>query len=374
VAPLVLAGGFWYARNLVAVGNPLPWTSFAGVLPTPAAPLQQHTGFSIAHYATNTHVWTHVFGPGLVAGLGPWWPLVLGLTVGGPLACLLGAGADRTVRALGAVALASLVAYLLTPETAAGPPGDPLAFGFNLRYGAPALVLSLTVLPLAPLLASSERRREWTAGALGVIFLLTAVNLRFWTSPYVEGALAVAAVAGGVVVALARRPRRAMVLAVAGALLAVIAIGGYPWQRHYLDGRYTFHQGVSSLARVWALFRGIHDARVGVVGTFGGFSTYPLYGVDDSNRVQYVAARGPRGSFTPIESCRAWRAAVNRGRFRYVVTTPARDPWRPRLLEHSPERDWTAADPAAHVVYQQYAMGQPITVFRLGGPLKPAGC
>jgi hypothetical protein len=26
-APLILAGGFWYARNLIAVGNPLPWTS-----------------------------------------------------------------------------------------------------------------------------------------------------------------------------------------------------------------------------------------------------------------------------------------------------------------------------------------------------------
>ena len=54
---------------------------------------------------------------------------------------------------------------------------------------------------------------------------------------------------------------------------------------------------------MWALFRTVHDARVGVVGTFGGFFAYPLYGVDDSNRVQYVAARGPHGSFTPIASC-----------------------------------------------------------------------
>ncbi len=30
LGPLILAGGFWYVRNLIAVGNPLPWTSFGG--------------------------------------------------------------------------------------------------------------------------------------------------------------------------------------------------------------------------------------------------------------------------------------------------------------------------------------------------------
>ena len=44
LGPLILAGGFWYARNLIAVGNPLPWTSAGGILPTPAPPLQQGTG------------------------------------------------------------------------------------------------------------------------------------------------------------------------------------------------------------------------------------------------------------------------------------------------------------------------------------------
>src|SRR5581483_9562099 len=35
VAALVLAGGFWYARNLIAVGNPLPWVNVS-VFATPA--------------------------------------------------------------------------------------------------------------------------------------------------------------------------------------------------------------------------------------------------------------------------------------------------------------------------------------------------
>jgi hypothetical protein len=371
LVPLVLAGGYWYARNLFAVGNPLPWTSFGGILPAPAAPLQQHSGFSLIHYATDTHVWTHFFGPGLVAGLGPWWPLVLGATVAAPLLCLLSPGTDRMVRALGAVALASLVAYLVTPETAAGPAGHPLGFAFNLRYAAPVLALSLSILPLAPPLA---RRRELTATALAVVFGLTVINGHVWSSKHLPGALAVAVIVALIAVMLARGPGRRAVLAGGGAVLAALVVAGYPLQRHYLDGRYAFQPGISALSRVWAYFRHVHHARVGVVGTFGGFFDYPLYGLDDSNRVDYVAARGPHGALQTIGSCSAWRAAVNAGGYRYVVTTPARDPWHPKPLHFSPEGGWTGSDPAARVVLRHRAFGQDITVFELRGPLNASAC
>jgi len=374
LVPLVLAGGYWYVRNLFAVGNPLPWTSFGGLLPTPRAPLQQNTGFSVVHYLTDTHVWTRLFGPGLVSGLGPWWPLLLASIVIGPLLCLAWPGADRQARALGAIALASVLAYLVTPETAAGPAGDPLGFAFNLRYGAPALVLSLSILPLVPVLSRTTRRRGLTAAGLGIAFLLTVIHGHLWSSPWLPGALVVAAAfaAGGL--ALARRPPRGPVLAIGGALLVVVALAGYPVQRHYLNGRYSFQPGVSALGREWALFRDIRGARVGVAGTFGSFASYPFYGLDDSNRVQYIAARGPVGSFTPIGSCPAWRAAVNAGHYRYVVTTPGRNPWHPKPLLPSPERGWLVTDPTAHIVYQRRAFGQPIDVFELTGPLDPSGC
>ncbi|MBV9803515.1 MAG: hypothetical protein JO130_10010, partial [Solirubrobacterales bacterium] len=161
LGPLVLAGGFWYLRNLVAVGNPLPWTSLGGLLPTPAAPLQQNTGFSIAHYLTSAHLWSRFGEPALASGLGRWWWAVLAAAVLGPLLCLLPGRSGRKgdylplsshapVRMLGVVALVSLAAYVVTPETAAGPAGDPLGFAFNLRYLGPALTLALAVLPLAP--------------------------------------------------------------------------------------------------------------------------------------------------------------------------------------------------------------------------------
>ncbi len=371
LVPLVLAGGYWYVRNLIAVGNPVPWTGLGGVLATPTPPLQQNTGFSIVHYLGNSHVWTHVFGPGLVAGLGPWWPLVLVLMIAGPLLCLAGPGADRTTRALGAVAFASLLAYLVTPETAAGPAGHPLGFAFNLRYAAPVLALSLSIVPLAPPLA---RRPPITAAALAIVFVLTAIKLHLWTSKHLAGALVVAAACAALAIMLARRPPRRAVLAGAGALLAALAVAGYPWQRHYLNGRYAFQPGISALSHVWALFRGVHHSRVAVTGTFGMFFAYPMYGLDDSNRVQYIAARGPNGSFTPLTSCQAWRAAVDAGGYRYVVTTPARDPWHPKPLRYSPERSWIVSDPAARIVYERRAFGQLIDVFALSGPLDPSGC
>jgi hypothetical protein len=369
--PLVLAGGYWYVRNLIAVGNPIPWTGLGGVLATPAPPLQQNTGFAIVHYVGDPHVWTHFFGPGLVAGLGPWWPLVLALTIAGPLLCLAWPGADRTTRALGAVAVASLLAYLVTPETAAGPAGHPLGFAFNLRYAAPVLALSLSIVPLAPPLA---RRPPIAAAVLAIVFVLTAIKLHLWSSKHLAGAVLIATACAALAVALARRPPVRAALAGAVALLAGLAIAGYPWQRHYLNGRYAFQPGISALSHVWALFRGVHHARVAVAGTFGMFFAYPLYGLDDSNRVQYIAAHGPHGSFTPIATCRAWRAALDAGGYRYVVATPARDPWHPKPLRYSPERSWIASDPAARIVYERRAFGELIDVFALSGPLPPDGC
>jgi hypothetical protein len=375
LGPILLAGGYWYVRNLIAVGNPLPWTSLA-ILPTPAPPLQEHTAFSVAHYLTTSREWSRFWEPGLAAGLGRWWFVIVGAAVLGPLLCLL-PGAGRTVRMLGLVALASLAAYLLTPETAAGPRGDPAGFAFNLRYAAPALALSLAILPLAPPLAGA--RRQWMlVGALAVALGATQIRGSLWPDRHVLGVVLLAAVlllAGAALIAIrVRSPSRVLVLSAAALALTAGAAVGYGWQRHYLRGRYQFNPGVSYLGHTWAFFRSVRDARVGVVGTFGGFFSYPLFGPDASNRVQYVASRGPHGSFTAITSCRQWREAINAGRFRYVVTTPARDPWQPKKLGASPEAGWTGSDPHARLVLSRRAAGQPIDVYEIRGRLDPAAC
>ena len=376
LGPLVAAGGFWYVRNLIAVGNPLPWVDF-GILATPANPLQQHTGFSVAHYIFNGTGWSRFFQPGLASGLGAWWWAILAGAGLGPILCLA-ARAGRTLRMLALVALASIIAYLLTPESAAGPSGDPAGFAFNLRYAAPALTLSLTLLPLVPPfgLASRPARLRIAAVLLSAVIVATVAKAPLWPTRHQAAAIGIGAavLAVGVGSRWVRRIPRAALLVGLALLLVAGAAAGYFGQRHYLRRRYAFSPGVSFLARTWAFFRHVHDAQVGVVGTFGGFFSYPLFGVDDSNRVRYVAHRGPHGSFAPIKRCAEWRRAVNASHFRYLVTTPARDPWHPKVLSYSPEESWTASDPAVRPVLSRTAVGQPITVFLIRGVLDPSGC
>ncbi len=81
IGGLVLAGGYWYARNLIAIGNPLPWFSF-GVLPTPhPPPLQQGNYYSLADYATYPRILRHWLIPALNMNLGPWWPALVAAAV-----------------------------------------------------------------------------------------------------------------------------------------------------------------------------------------------------------------------------------------------------------------------------------------------------
>jgi hypothetical protein len=368
---LVLAGGFWFARNLLAVGNPLPWSSLS-VLPTPAPPLSQHATFSVAHYLTDSRFWSDFFVKGMASQLGGWWWVILGLAVIGPLLCVA-PGAGRSLRMLALVALASLAAYIVTPAGAGGPDGDPVGFAFNLRYATPGFALAFAVLPSAPLLAS-PRRRQALLAALVLVLVATIVSPPLWPAEHAAAALLLGAVVLAIGLAAVWLRRRAALLLGAAALALAGCAGGYALQRHYLRGRYQYEPGISHLSGVWALFRRIGHARIGIAGTYGGYFSYPLFGLDDSNAVGYVASHGPHGSFTPISTCRGWRTAVNRGHYRYLLTTPDRDFWRPRQLQPSPEGAWTIGDPAARVILRQPVTGLEVYLFELRGPLNPAAC
>ena len=181
---------------------------------------------------------------------------------------------------LGFVALVSLAAYLITPETAAGPAGDPAGFAFNLRYAAPALALCFTVLPLAPAFDGPGRQSALVV-VLAVVLLATVPKARCGpTGTPRDRAGRRRPIGGGRRSGgdeQSRTGSRSSWRSVAALLLLAGAAAGYALQRHYLHGRYVFHPGVSYLAHVWAFFRTVHDARVGIVGTFGGFFSYPLW-------------------------------------------------------------------------------------------------
>jgi hypothetical protein len=376
---LVLGGGYWYARNLIALGNPLPWFSF-GVLPTPRPPpLQQGNNYSLANYAAYPRILGHWLIPALNLNLGHWWPALVAVGVIGPLACLI-AKRDRVILAGALTALASLVAYPLTPLTACGPWGHPYCVNFNMRFGAPALTLALAVTPLAMLFRSRLGRLAAAAGL--TTLLVETVDLRRpWTADYnLSGARAAVVPVLLVAAILVLRPwsllpvGRAFVRAPAALLavslvLAGVAVG-YSGSRDYLRHRYAGTYGRFAVYTVWRWARGLHRAHIALAGTFGWFFSYPLWGLDDSNRVGYMGQRGPGGSFRPIPDCRVWRTALNRGHYQYVVTT-ARAVFFTTQVVQSPEVDWTRTDPAARLVLSP---NRAIQVFRLTGPLHPDRC
>ena len=378
IGALVLGGGYWYARNLVALGNPLPWFSF-GVLPTPHPPPLQHgNNYSLADYATYPGILRHWLIPALNVNLGPWWPALVGAAVVGPVVCLF-SHRDRVVVAAALIALASLIAYPLTPLTACGPWGHPYCVTLNIRYGAPALTLALAVTPLA-LLFRGQLGRLAAAAGLTTLFVATEALRRVWTPDYNLGGAHDAVVLVLVVAVVVLRPwsliplRRPLVRATAATLalslvLAGVAVG-YSGTRDYLGHRYTDKYGPLSVYKLWRWARGLRHAHIALVGTFGWFFSYPLWGLDDSNRVGYMGQHGPHGSFRPITSCRVWRTALNRGHYEYVVTTASRVFFSTQLV-YTPEVDWTRTDPAARLVLSP---NRSIQVFRITGPLHPDRC
>jgi hypothetical protein len=368
-AGLLAGGGFWFVRNLVATGNPLPWLSALGPLPLPGPEEvlpNDREPFSVVHYATDTEVWSEWFFPGLVDRLGELWPLVLAL---GALGAGLALFRERSpaIRILGFAALAAALAYPFTPLTASGYEDKPIGFASNLRYLAPVLALALALLPIT----LRDLRETWRWAALGA--LLVAFAAAFvpdgQRSGFAVGLLvstAVAILLIGVVAAYRGGwlSRALMWAGATGAVLIAVAVG-YVVQRNYLEERYADVYGIAEpgldAAFIWA--RDIEDSRIATIT----IRQYPYYGGDLSNFVQYVGRRGDDDSFVAIRDCAEWREALNAGDYDYVVTGgnfpgPGQD--------HPPQSRWTGDDPAATEILAE----RTTSVFRLDGELAPAAC
>ncbi|HEY5052182.1 MAG TPA: hypothetical protein VII45_02115 [Solirubrobacterales bacterium] len=379
--PALLGGGFWYLRNLVVAGNPLPEVERLGPisLSHPEHLQTARPDFSIAHYATDTGVWRDYFAPGLHHAFGGLWPLVvLGAIAGAVLA--LAWGRDRVLRWMGGVALFGLVAYLFTPLSAAGPDGAPDAFAINIRYLYAALLASLTLLPLARGL-ESERRRWLMLGALLVVLLLTTRSDAVLRDPSrifgVALAFLLVLVPAGLLFARARGAGRVTITAGFAVLAVVVVAVGYPVQRHYLRERFRNAVAETSIpgmdlnsAYRWA--RDTSDLRIGLVGTSAEFSQYGFYGTDLSNRVVVLGEKGPHGAFNAIPTCRAFRTAVNEADLDYLVTAPFLNFIHPGSPIASPEGRWLRDEPSVTPVDRE---GQ-VTVWKIphGLELDPLAC
>jgi hypothetical protein len=333
-------GGYWYLRNLIHTGNPLPWFDSIGpiALPAPDQALGGREGHSVLGYLTDGSVWSDWFLPGLHDGLTILWPLLGALALAG-LLLGLGRNASSVLRVAAAAGLAAAFAWLIAPTSASGPEGVARGFESGLRYLAPALVLGLTILPVAIL----PRVARWRGSPI-------AEDARSASEHIGEG----------------RRDRTRWPLAVAAmglSALAAIAIG-YPVQRHYLENRYanpTFAAPGLNAAFKWA--DPISGARIATTST----RQYPLYGTDLSNHVQYMGEEQPHGGFTAPTNCKQWRHVLNAGHYDYVVTT--RDRIEPGKPVYPASTRWTEDLGATPILRTP-----PTVVFKLKGPLDPSAC
>ncbi len=391
----LVTGGFWFARNLVHAGNPLPWIK-AGPLPGPdQADINIREPHNLAHYLVppDGGVIRHHLVPGLHTSFGDLWPLVLAVVIGGFLLAIMN-GRTPMIRMLGVVALLSGIAYLFTPLTAAGPQGDPTAFTTNLRYASPAIGLGAMLLGVDEGL-SRRRDQAWLLGLLAVLLLVQAVPIwdlsgHLWTRHFLLGAIGLGFFLILVPVGLALLGRRGWDPWTLGAgvvlSLALVVAIGWPKSHDYVRDRYQastapsdFPDGMKA-ALAWFNRANPHDTRIGVVGGRPGFKQYVFYGDDLSNHVQYIARHGPHGAYLPIASeaaqddrdpgfvrqCEEWRRAVNDGDYRYLVIGPDQ-----RTQAQLPiEAVWTATDPAATKIEDR----DDDFVFRINRELNPAGC
>lgn len=376
VAASLATGGFWFARNLVESGNPLPWAS-PGPIPGPDRPdIEIREPGTVSDYLTNGNVITDTFIPRLNDSFGVLWPIVLAAVVVG-FGHAIWRGRTSMIRMLGVVALLSGIAYLFTPLTAAGPPGAPSAFDVNLRYSSPCLALGILLLAVDTRLSAGRARAVLLAGLSALLAVgLFSGGESVWDRDFLPGAVILVALLVVFPAALALASRWGIgrgAIAAGAAVTIAVALGiGYAKLDAYQDDRYRaetapadFPEGIKS-ALEWFNEEEPSGSRIAVVGGRPGFKQYVFYGDDLSNHVQYVAGNRPHGAFFPIETCEEWREALNDGGYDYVVIGPDQ-----RTQNESPiEAEWTGAGGDATKLVED----DMTFVFELPGELEVNGC
>jgi hypothetical protein len=385
-ASALVTGGFWFARNLVEAGNPLPWFD-KGPLPGPdQLDINIREPHTVSDYLLppDGDVITDTFIPRLHDSFGDLWPLTLIAVIAG-IVLAVWRGRTPVIRMLGIVALLSGIAYLFTPLTAAGPEGHPSAFDVNLRYASPALALGALLLAVDSGL-TRERAQNWLLGGLGALLLVSALPVwdlgpEVWERRFLAEGIALAIFVVGIPVALTLAAKRGVswsAIAVAAALALGLAVGvGSARNDTYVDDRYQaetaprdFPDGVRA-ALAYFNEEDLTGKRVAIVGGKAGFKQYVFYGSDLSNHVQYVADEQAHGTYRPITSCEDWRRALNAGDYDYVVITPDQR----TQAEFPIEALWTR-DPAsaAELEFTQGSATDVAFVYALSGDLDPDNC
>jgi hypothetical protein len=369
-----VAGGLWYVRNLVVVGNPIPPLDLQlGPLSLPSPPIETYQG-AVAEYLGDWNIVKEIYLPGLESAFGSAWPVLLLLAGTGVVGAVL--QRDSAVARLAAVVGGvSIVAFLFQPQ-ALGVEGLPFFFHVNLRYVTTALALGTALVAVTPRLARGVT--GWCIlGALLATLTVTQLNELVWKMPgrYELAGASVVALTAAVVAAgrgVGTMPTGARVAKLGGiavlGLAAVLGVGLV--QRGYQDTRYVALRDEDlywrRLSRVVDFARDLRDERIALTGVW---LQYPLYGRDLTNHVQYLGRRGANGAQSDIETCAELKDALNEGRYDYVVI--GRFAYPQPTDKPFPQLRWMQRDLAAE---QVVIVEDEAAVFRIRDRLDRASC
>lgn len=295
LVPIAAFGSIWLIRNLALSGNPLFPVSLSPfgleILSAPPDPVGDLLGSSIAEYWNDGGALTGEIVPAL-------WTMLSAVSVIaalGTVAAVTSAVRSRArpanptvhpaVLPFSLAAFGAFLAYLVTPYSALGPPGDPIQTAVNTRYAVPALILAGAL--AATVLPRGGHTRPWIGGIvlLAIVYALAhgpdvpTVSLLLAAITTV-GCLAAASLAGG---APRRRLLQAFVL-----VFAIAVAGGLMLERRFLDGRYAGE--FATLDRVLAET----DAKPESIALAGAWDLrgtqpiLPLFGPRFENSVEFV--------------------------------------------------------------------------------------
>ena len=340
VGGVAAVAGFWFLRNLIHAGNPLPWVRHLGPidLPGPNRGLEGRDDFTVAHYIFSD--------PAPASGaptsstrstnlLGPLWFLILGGAAGGAVLAIwrprIGGGAAGW-----APSRRRRDRLPLHPADGGGARGPPARLRDQPPLPDPGLALGLALLPLEPRLSR--------VSGCGLPLLAGGLIALCFTSLYSdanvawEGAFASIPWAAVIGAGADRRAgRRSPLLARRrGALVAGPPAPCWrsPSRPSAGSARTTTSPTATTAPRTsassstsavrWA--KPTSGLRIAVAGTSGAYNQYGFYGDDVSNYVQYVGpATSRRRTSGRSRGARRSGAAVNDGDYDYLVTTPELD-------------------------------------------------
>lgn len=345
----VAAGAYWYVRNWVIAGSPVPPIDLRlfgiGFAPLPSDRRALLEGSSLVDAVERPGFWGNIARPVAAHIFGP--PVITVAVAVAAVVVIVRIVGQRPLGLRHAVLLAGVggcIAYPLAPYSAplldvdTHTPLASLIVTLNVRYLLPSLAVVLCLLPSA--LGKLDRLAAGVTVAASVaVAYLWFENTGFeaeWPTTRSDSVLGVVLVAAVVIVAFAaaavargrgrdrgrgedtgarRLPVVPAALGIAGAV-AVAAVGVTAWVAGGRSGVDRYDDLPPGHAALWAA---AEDVPARDVALLDDWVQYPLMGEELGREVDYIGLPRDQGLTEPPRTCAEVEAALDAGTYDLVV-------------------------------------------------------